>query len=81
MRDHQFAAVRVHAPADAGVGLQDRDSAADLRERRTGRFGRGLQQKFDEALKVGQSFGRIDYFLHRTGFGRRAARPRIFASK
>ncbi len=81
MRDYKFAALRVHAPADAGVGLQDRDGAADLREHRARRTGRGLQQKFDDALEVGQSFGRIDYFRHRVGFGRRAARPRIFAAR
>jgi hypothetical protein len=35
----------------------------------------------DDALEVGQRLVRVNYLRHRRGFGRRAARPRIFASR
>jgi hypothetical protein len=40
-----------------------------------------LQQKLDDALKVTQRAGGIDYPRHRTALGRRGFSPRAFAAR
>jgi len=56
---------------------------------RCSKEGRGLYwnigdlgtSELDDALEVGQRVVRANYLRHRRGFGRRAARPRILASR
>src|SRR3990167_8305536 len=79
--DHQLAALSVHPAADLRGRLKNRHRAANLFQSRL-RRGRGLLgKKIDDALENRERRVRVDYPRHRTGLGRLARRPAIFASR
>lgn len=79
--DDQLPNLPSHSTADARVPFQDLDRNPHLLERVQGRLGRTLEKELHQALEILKRRRGIDYTRHRTALGRRALRPRTFASR
>ena len=79
--DHQLPDLTPNPAADARMPFEHFDRGPHLPERLRRCFGRAFEQELDKALKIFERRRGVDYTRHRTAFGRRAFRPRAFASR
>lgn len=81
VRNHQFTAMSIHAPANLRVHGKHQYRRPDLLECSTSCLRGPAKQKLDNPIEVFECLVGIDYPRQRAGLGLRARRPATFASR